>query len=359
MARYPVYEVLFLRADRELGWKLAPNERWPWTGHFWYAADFHVDVVNNAEGFRDRDHEVANPDGKVRVAFLGDSFMEAVQVPIEMTIPSQVERELNAGDPSTKYETFNFGVSAYGIGQYPLVWENYVRKYAPRKVFILVAKFLFDRTVNKEVAGVLPAGNGGPTALWVRPTYRFENGELVRVPARDYEKLVEAQNEINKTRFDGKWWKKKNQSLVLFLGGKGDILRQRVFARLRERFAASAPASGPAEPALSDEDIIALNLKIIEEMGKSVRESGGQLVILDVSQYFFRYFPPFQYQHEFSERLAGFAKAHGFGYVSASEGLIRSNENGVPTQWKTDRHFNAVANKIVADRVSQWLKEPE
>src|SRR5512137_1296835 len=53
----------------------------------------------NREGFRGPDCRRAKPKGTLRIAVLGDSFAEAVQVPIEQTFCSVMQRELAANCP--------------------------------------------------------------------------------------------------------------------------------------------------------------------------------------------------------------------------------------------------------------------
>src|SRR5262245_12197962 len=94
---WPSYEVLFLEPDRAVGWKLVPGQRFTWTGIHWYARDFSVDVETNSLGFRDRERSVAKPPDTIRVALLGDSFVEALQVPLEETAGQLLEQSLDVG----------------------------------------------------------------------------------------------------------------------------------------------------------------------------------------------------------------------------------------------------------------------
>src|SRR6476661_2481574 len=106
---WPSYEVLFLQPDRALGWKQVPNFQWRWAGHHWYAADFSVPVRTNANGFRDLDRATSKQDGTRRVALLGDSFIEAVQVPFESTAAQRLQQMLNASSSAApvRWEVLN------------------------------------------------------------------------------------------------------------------------------------------------------------------------------------------------------------------------------------------------------------
>src|SRR5262245_26209676 len=209
---FPSYDVLFLQPDRVLGWKQVPNHHWTWAGADWYASDFSVNVETNALGFRDIDREVAKLRGVKRVALLGDSFIEAVQVPFKKTAGQLLERDLvSSSVHSRKWEVLNFGISNYGIGQYLLTWEEYARHFRPDYVAIFVARFHMRRTIRKEEYGAFSASRD--SQLWVRPTFRVENDELIREPARDFDKFVEVQERLLKAEFAGQRSRRK-QTLI-------------------------------------------------------------------------------------------------------------------------------------------------
>src|ERR1700674_1399047 len=112
-AIHPSYDVLFLQPDDVVGWKQVPNLRWPWGGHFWYAADFSTNIETNPEGYRDIARDTSKPPGVKRLAFLGDSFIEAVQVSLPQTAVQRLERKLNAipNPEHPRWEVLNFGIS--------------------------------------------------------------------------------------------------------------------------------------------------------------------------------------------------------------------------------------------------------
>lgn len=66
-----------------------------WPGQIGNVREFSVEVARNDLGYHDREHPFAKPDGVFRIIFLGDSFTEAIQVPLEDTFPKIIERELN------------------------------------------------------------------------------------------------------------------------------------------------------------------------------------------------------------------------------------------------------------------------
>ena len=140
---HPGYDVLFLKADPLFGWRIPPNMSFTWAGHEWYARNFSVKIQTNAMGFCDLPRTVEKPPGTVRIALLGDSMVEALQVPFEKNAGQLLEKRLNAKQevalPGERVEVLNFGTSNYSVGQYLLVWENIAAQCKPDYVFVFVA----------------------------------------------------------------------------------------------------------------------------------------------------------------------------------------------------------------------------
>lgn len=124
----------------------------------------------SSTGLRDVEHQLAKPKGVTRIAFIGDSKTQAMQVPIADTFVRLVENNLNAQNEQKaqqaqpgqsvqeqKFETINFGMSSYGIVQYFVNYLTRVRPYAP-DVTVVVYN-IFDSTENFPKFGTvtLPA----------------------------------------------------------------------------------------------------------------------------------------------------------------------------------------------------------
>lgn len=93
-----------------------------------------------------------------------------------------------------------------------------------------------------------------------------------------------------------------------------------------------------------------VNLQIIDELKRQVRNSGGVLVILDASQYFGD-------DVIVSKTLRDYCSHHGLGYIPLYEDLMKANIRGVPTQWAHDGHFNEWGNIILAKSLYNWITE--
>lgn len=106
---------------------------------------------------------------KVRVAVMGDSFVEAIQVPYEQTAVGLMN--LNSNDDS---KFMNFGCSSYSPVLHYLKWNKDVRHYMPTHVILLL--YSNDVRDDKEYAaaairdakGVITAVPGPPDSKLVR-----------------------------------------------------------------------------------------------------------------------------------------------------------------------------------------------
>ena len=107
----------------------------------WFRREGRQYIVINREGFRDRDHPLVKPPGSFRIALLGDSFTEALQVRLEDTYGAVLERELARcpGFRGRNVEVFNFGVSNYGTAQELLTLRD--RVWAVEPDLVLLAFF--------------------------------------------------------------------------------------------------------------------------------------------------------------------------------------------------------------------------
>lgn len=90
----------------------------------------HPFIEINRDGLRGPDIPLEHPTGTLRIALLGDSFIEGFQVPFEKTVGEVIARELSArrGQP---VQVLNFGVGGYGTTQELLTLRHEAWKYAP------------------------------------------------------------------------------------------------------------------------------------------------------------------------------------------------------------------------------------
>jgi hypothetical protein len=122
----------FYKADPVRGVAHRPGARG------WFRREGRQYIVINREGFRDREHPLVKPPGSFRIALLGDSFTEALQVRFEESFGAVLEHELARcpGFRGRNVEVFNFGVSNYGTAQEWLTLRDQVWAVEPDLVLL-------------------------------------------------------------------------------------------------------------------------------------------------------------------------------------------------------------------------------
>lgn len=345
---HPSYRVLYMQPDKVLGWKGVPGLHWTWAGHYWYARDFSVSNVTNSLGFRDKERKPLKLPGIIRAALLGDSLVEAATVPLEKSAGALLEK-------STGYEVLNFGVSAFGLGQCYLAWREYASKFKPDYIFIFVAGFHMTRTVTKYEGGAI---SNTPEQLWIRPSFRLEQGRLVLESPRDLAAFAKAQEELLAGPFKGRRMLRRRHGLFLadYISPTGWYSRlyhsrrtTMAVRRLRRLFLGEKPP--PADSLEISEETLAINLKILETLNEEVSKTGARLIVVDAS----RYFNPTS--TTLAARLQEFSAAKNLGYIPLYQDLMAANGRGLITRWQYDGHFNDAGNEMFAEAMRRWLKQ--
>ena len=120
------------RADQYCGTGLASN----FCG--WWSKEGAAEIRTNSAGFRDREHRLQKPEDVLRVAVLGDSYIEAFQVSQDEMFASVLEAELKSrkfgGD--RRVEVLSFGVSDFGTAQELLMLRHHVWQFDPDVVLL-------------------------------------------------------------------------------------------------------------------------------------------------------------------------------------------------------------------------------
>ena len=131
--------------DQFRGWGLNPGT------HGWYRREGESYVRINHDGFRGPDYPKVKPPDVVRVAVIGDSYTEAIQVPEDKTFTDVVGRKL-AESPLLKgkrVEAMNFGVDGYGTAQELITLNRKVWAYSPD--IVVLGIFLGNDVRNNSV----------------------------------------------------------------------------------------------------------------------------------------------------------------------------------------------------------------
>jgi hypothetical protein len=154
----------FYDYDPVIGARLRPGMK----GYWLHEGGGYVSINN--DGLRDREHVIAKPLNTLRIAVLGDSFAEAMQVNQEETFGAILEKELQrCGNlHGRNIEVLNFGVAGFGTTQELLTLQHRVWKYSPDIVLLAF-------TPGNDVSDNSPALNQRPAC----PFLVLRDGRLV------------------------------------------------------------------------------------------------------------------------------------------------------------------------------------
>jgi hypothetical protein len=213
---YPVFDDY----DESRGVRLRPRKQG------WYRAEGEAYLQINSLGYRDREHDRVKPANTVRIAVLGDSFVEARQVALENTFWHRLGGELETchafGDRSI--EMLSFGIGGYNTSQEYLTLQEHVLDFSPDIVLLV----LF---AGNDIEGNWrsPEESGG----WriPAPTHKLMDGQLVidstfdRSPLRRmlYEsvhasRMVELINEARRRIRIIRWRSSRDEETEIGLG---------------------------------------------------------------------------------------------------------------------------------------------
>jgi hypothetical protein len=137
----------------------------------WSRTEGEAFIKISSDGLRDREHSKKKPPNTIRIAVLGDSMAEALQVPIKSTFWSIVEDRVKecGAFGARDVEVLNFGVSGYGTAQELLTLRHRVSDYAPD---VVVLAFYPGNDLRNNSRELEP--------MKLRPFFRLENGALVQ-----------------------------------------------------------------------------------------------------------------------------------------------------------------------------------
>jgi len=121
----------------------------------WVNKDYDVLVTTNKAGFHDVEHELEKFPDRYRIVVLGDSYIEALQLPIDQGFTQQLEQLLGHSITKRRVEVINLGVSGSGPAQYYRILEKKGLIYKPDLVVMAVFPDNDFRDSDPNVSGAI------------------------------------------------------------------------------------------------------------------------------------------------------------------------------------------------------------
>jgi hypothetical protein len=307
----------------------------------------------NNYGYRDEDWQVQKPAGTYRIALLGDSYVEAMQVEWDSTFYRLAERRLNAAH-APKVEFMSFGRAGMSQTEELLVLKSEVMRFSPDMVILFFLP-------GNDIADV-----GRETAIdVVRPFFTVApDGQLVLdtsfAGARGYKlrSLLTAA--------------KQRSALVSFLAMRVNAYGQGRHAaavgtpeaRAPETLAALEPyltlcTAHPVAAYVSD---YALTKRLIAAMRAYCGQNAVRFMVVTIETQ--AYLPDNERKYKsldptfnpnfFDDDMGNFATSLGADYLGLERVFRQAyEERGAPLHWA---HWNYAGHRVVATALADRLE---
>lgn len=361
------------RFDARLGFVFKPNARVTHTN----GLDFKATDRSNPSGFLDRPFPPAKrTPNECRVAFLGDSFLEAAQVKIPQKLQVLFERKYNEGASGRRARSFALGYSGTGqLNQIP--FYDYVAK--PLKPDVVVLVFVANDFSNNSA--LLESVRHGwwptkPPRMFARltPSGKIALQEIApdwkryRMPRAPTETSRLHNYLISKSRFY-RWFYKKLELLAPgiadLIGGnvlEGDAysFRLRYLALANPRYEsafrgweypkdlgidAMFNAKRKLPPAFSN--ALRFTRFSFQEFKRRAARDGFRLLI----------YATYNVTGGFLQRLRDMARAEGIDLVSQADYLIENKLDPAKARWKHDAHWSPQGHIWAARQLADYFRE--
>ena len=204
-----------------LGWSLQPG-----ASYINRLARENVRVTYNSRGFHDVEHDVARPEGTLRILVLGDSYMEAYSVQFSDSFHARLAEQ--AREAGIDLEVINLGVGGYGTLQEYLIFEEVGRHYKPD--LVLLAFYPSNDVANNSIELERKRSISG-IKIESRPFLDIEAGdEEWRVTRVDYEGAQRRYQAAREAR--GRWrLLRENSALLRFAWARLKVVRSKLASR--------------------------------------------------------------------------------------------------------------------------------
>lgn len=277
---------LFYVTDYERGFALMPGVE----GQYQREGGSYVRI--SSDGLRDREHDKTKPANTIRIAVLGDSYTEAMHLPMEQTYWFLLQQKLQQCNvfPGKQVEVINFGVSGYGTAQELLTLRQKVWDFSPDIVLLAFT------TLNDVYDNSLALSKSEEV-----PYFFYQNGKLV-YDARFRDSKLYRRNDSRLNRI-GRWFHNRLRIIQLIHQVQFVAKLRLTDWRNRRKLAQTEGSSPPDQaPVVRSADSIGIENMIyfepddenwkeawhvteglITEMQNEVRQKGARFVLVTLS----------------------------------------------------------------------------
>jgi hypothetical protein len=338
----------YVRPDPFLRYRFEPN------AHYWFHQENDHPITGqiNAAGWRDRPRSLEAHPGVYRVAVLGDSYVEALQVEQDSMFTIRTEESLNqraeALGAATRFEVLNFGCSGFTQSEEWLVLLQDVPKYKPD----LIALFFYP---GNDIRDIHPK-----TSPTLRPFFTLNAADdlILDVGFRDTRSY--------KVR---RWLNPIQQQSALISLVVSRLVTQRQ-ARQIETVARAEKAAGErlvahhslagSHPDPRYAENYALCKRLIARMVEFCRSNDTRFLLVCMPDTYqtdeadsLRSIDPAYDLHYFARDLEQFAASLQVDFLSLQEPFAQASARGEDLRWL---HWNYAGHRLVANELGAVIQ---
>lgn len=320
----------------------------------------------NSDGSRDIEHSITKPPGTFRIAILGDSYAEGLQISLEKLFWKVLEDRLRGCKhfEGKKIEALNFGVSGYGTGRELLMLRKKVWKYEPN---IVVLAYLTGNDV------------------------RDNSKELNRVDYIPYFNLDEQGNlVVDQSYLTSAGYKSRQGVLATIMYSYGNHIKLLQLANQirhvwNQHFIQIGNGTTAGEPGLDSnvylppetkvwQDAWAVTEALLRQIKREVDEHGARFLLVTLSNAI-QVHPDESKRKEFMDllgvnnlfypdmRIRDFARKHGIDVSTLAPRMVAITKgkdiyvHGFENSIMGSGHWNAIGHRFAGEMIAEHICE--
>ncbi|MEA2062273.1 MAG: hypothetical protein U9P14_01125 [Gemmatimonadota bacterium] len=323
-------------------WNDRPVTFYPSMIHRSVSPNYDVYFKSNSLGFKDREHDFLKGKGVYRVLLLGDSFVQAQEVPIECQTSSIMEKL--AKQDSLNMEVISLGMSSYGQSHQLITYEKLGRKFDPD----LVISFFCPNDIHDNLRLEKQLG---------KPVYLLQECKLIcNFPEKGPEEALDLKELVPRKFLN-------RTETYFFLRYVVVLVYQRFFASEKQKKAAQLAVGGKIDSSATESQIPA-SFEELELFGALVKEMKNSLVDRDsvifvntIVSSLLTSEPSDGYFHllDHVEKTYG---AGGIETINFNEIFKETYEKtGILPSWENDGHWNKTGHQWVGELLYRHIKK--
>jgi lysophospholipase L1-like esterase len=315
--------------------RYAPNQQGIWRFREEIAAPYRINQQGWNSGIGDYTRQ--RTPGHTRIAVIGDSFIEAFQVPSTASMAEQLGRELD--ETGRRSEVYRFAISGAPLSQYVNMAEREVAIYRPDWIIVNITHNDFDESYR--------FAPNRYTSYFLK--FRIENskiiGDLQPTPWR--ETITESLRRTATVRFFFHRWMLRPEALINLL-------------LVRRASAQSSSTPDLASVLAARNDVIAVARHAAARLSTMSEGIGARLLLVMDGDRQAIYANQESPALELNRIMAAAAEQHGIGFIDLHPIFAAHwRQHRSRLNFETDWHWNELGHSVVAHAVAEHIRKAQ